>query len=176
MNKKYYSADRSIVLTVSGQRIINVELRGKSSVERLSSQLCALHKKAFPTEGSDKPIVTRDETTLDMLKNPPIPAFAELFTSLHTSLEALYEAGETLQSQPMAGETDYVKVSLHSSGRLQKIEERRNTHKLSAQELAHEILAAYHNALSSGEMRSAEISQALVEKIEEACPVRVTST
>jgi len=80
MDKKYHSGDRSVSIAVDEQGLITeIRLRGNSSINRVSSQLATLHKKALTESGITAPTLSRDEALLDTLKNPPNPAFAELF-------------------------------------------------------------------------------------------------
>lgn len=175
MDKKYHSSDRSVSIAVDEQcKITDIRLRGNSSINRVSRQLASLHKKAFNQGGTTRPSLTRDESILATLENPPNPAFAELFQSLHTSLEAMYEAGEKLQSQELIGKNDNVEVRLFSDGRIQEVDTTDKGEKLTADELSKEILDAYHKAFASAEVSSDEITNKLVEQIEEACPIRVT--
>ena len=175
MNKQYHSGDRSVTITVDDQcNITDIRLRGNSSINRVSTQLASLHKKAFTQGGVTAPTVQRDEGMLATLENPPIPAFAELFQSLHTSLEAMYAAGEKLQQRDLVGKNDYVEVRLFSAGRIQEVDTTDKGEKLTADKLSEEILDAYRKAFSSAEVSSEEITQNLVEQSEEACPIRVT--
>ncbi|MFY9190083.1 MAG: hypothetical protein WAN89_02255 [Lawsonella sp.] len=175
MDKKYHSGDRSVSIAVDEQGLITeIRLRGNSSINRVSSQLATLHKKALTESGITAPTLSRDEALLDTLKNPPNPAFSELFESLHTSLEAMYSAGEKLQQQELVGKNDNVEVRLFSDGRIQEVDTTEKGEKLTAEKLSAEILDAYRKAFSSAEVSAEDISRDLIAQIEEACPVRVT--